>query len=208
MEKPLPRHHQILDAAVQLFSSPSPDCMDAHPSRPKSGQRLPQGWIMMVEVVWVCVSPGSNDPQKQPAERCHDGILPMPCCLQNSKASGWDYRGLSRNICPSFAHPLYLLFLDVNSRNKLIKAGHLSSLCWCEKLWCLILLHSSLCWSCYLTLDMRLIPPLTRCRNREEYLTKSQRNVARNDERTLDLWHNFRYLAEETSSKLVTVLYN
>ena len=76
-----------------LFSLPSPDCIDAHPSRPKSGQRLPQGWIMMVEVVWVCVSPGSNNPQKQPAERCHDGIL------QNSKASGWDYYGLWQNIC-------------------------------------------------------------------------------------------------------------
>lgn len=52
----------------------------------------------------------------------------------------------------SYVHPFNIIFLDVTSRS-LIKAGHSSSKCWCEKLRCLILLHSSLCWSYYLTLD-------------------------------------------------------
>lgn len=97
--KPLPEHYQILHAAVQLFSSPSPDCIDAHPSRPKSGQRLPQGWIMMVEVVWVCVSPGSNHSQKQPA----DVLMASSKTPRQADGIIMDYHRIFV-ICPSFRH--------------------------------------------------------------------------------------------------------
>ena len=157
----------------------------------RSGQRLPQGWIMMVEVVWVCVSPGSNHPQKQPAERCHDGIL------QNSKASGWDYYGLWQNIC-HMSILFNIIFLDVTSRS-LIKAGHSSSKCWCEKLRCLILLHSSLCWSYYLTLDRYAVDSTPHSMQKPSGVPHKPSKKRCKLMRTLDLWKTLKERFRNTS---------